>query len=65
MLATSEYNVYYILPALTATSENYLYCIPPFSAPVRALLPFQPIPGPTPILSTPATSSTLCVLHVL
>ena len=42
LLATSEYNVYYILPALTATSENYLYCIPLFSAPVRALPPSRP-----------------------
>jgi len=44
---TFEYNVYYILPALTATFENYLFCIPPFSAPVRALHPFRPYPEPT------------------
>ena len=38
-MATSEYNVYYILPALTATSESYLYCIQPFSAPVLCVTP--------------------------
>ena len=41
-MVTSEYNVYYILPALTATFEKYLCCVPPFSAPVRALPPFRP-----------------------
>ena len=58
---TSEYNVYYILPALTATSENYLCFIPRFSAPVRALPPFRPNPEPTQIPSTPTMSTTLGV----
>ena len=40
----SEYNVHYILPALTATSESYLYCLPLFSAPVHALPPSRPKP---------------------
>ena len=38
----SEYNVYYILTPLTVTFENYLYCLPLFSAPVRALPPSRP-----------------------
>ena len=52
--------MYYILPALTATSENDLCCIPPFSAPVR-YPPSDLIPNQRRPPSTPAMSSMLGV----